>query len=291
VSACLVDSEKNPVVDTFLVLFFDNQEISLLVHKNLALKNRINRNRTELIRTERKEMQSTMLRLTKILRRLEAVDTAALCDADKSAGTNWVQVMSNNMKLRTRNIVGTHRKMIGVARTVQFSTPEDFLAVLQGLNEAECGEILCVNTMNSSKAVAGGLFITEAERIGLGGIVIDGAVRDISSMDNSGIQCYSTSVNPYSGSIAHLGQTQVPIKCGGTNISPGDIVVGDSDGVIITDIESLENIINSAEMIVETEKKIFNAMEEGHSLHSLTNYHEHVSAIKNGKESALQFKV
>ena len=236
-------------------------------------------------------MSSSVSRLSKIIRRLESVDISALCDADKSAGCNSVQVMTNNMKLRTKNIVEGHQKMIGVARTVQLSNSEDFLAVLRGLHEAEKREVLCVNTMNSSKAVAGGLFLTEAERKGLRGIIIDGAVRDVRSISESGIQCYSTSVNPYSGSIVHLGEMQVPIICGGAKVSPGDIVIGDCDGVIVANIETLENIIDSAENIILKEKEIIDAMKEGQSLHSLTNYNEHVTALQNGEESALQFKV
>lgn len=230
-----------------------------------------------------------MSRLSTIIHRLKLVDTAALCDADKSAGYNAVQVMTNKMQCRSTKVIENEKKMIGVARTVQLSGPEDFLAVLRGLHESQEGEVLCVNTLNSSKAVAGGLFLTEAERKGLQGVIIDGAVRDNISLRRSCIHCYSTSVNPYSGSIVHLGEMQVPITCGGATVTPGDIIIGDADGVIVASIETFENLIHSAETIISTEKSIMDAMKKGQDLHSLTNYDEHVSALKNDKKSALKF--
>lgn len=235
---------------------------------------------------------STDVRTSAIIHRLEAVDTAALCDAAKSAGNNELKVMTSNMIPRANVINSTsgNKRMIGIARTVQLAEPEDFLAVLCGLDEAEKGEILCVNTKNSMKAVAGGLFLSEAERKGLNGLVIDGAVRDISSMAGSSIQCYSTSVNPYSGSILHLGEMQVPIICGGVQVLPGDIIFGDTDGIVVANIETLEHVIESAEAIVEKEEHIFLAIKQGNSLHSLTNYAKHVVTLKNGNESTLQFK-
>ena len=227
---------------------------------------------------------------SKLIRRLEAVDTAAICDAFKATGSKAVKVMSSFMTLRTSHLAVSGRMMIGVARTVQLSEQQDFLAVLQGLDDSEEGEVLCVCTKNSTKAVAGGLFLTEAERKGLRGILVDGAVRDIATMKDNGIHCYSTSVNPYSGTVSHLGQLQVPIICGGVEISPGDIVIGDVDGVIVSDVDSLESIIETAENIVAKEEAIMTAIKNGKGLHSLTNYTEHVANIKKGIESCLTFK-
>ena len=236
-------------------------------------------------------MRSSISRLSpKFIRRLEAVDTAAICDADKGTGSQAVKVMSSTITLRTQHLAVSGKKMIGIARTVQLSESEDFLAVLQGLDEAEEGEVLCVSTKNSTKAVAGGLFLTEAERKGLRGLIVDGAVRDIASMKENGIHCYSISVNPYSGTISHPGKMQMPITCGGVVIYPGDIIIGDDDGVIVSDINSLESIIESAENIVAKEEAIMTSMKNGNGLHSLTNFTEHVANIKKGKESSLRFK-
>ncbi len=227
-----------------------------------------------------------MSRIATILRRLEKVDCASLCDADKSLGRNAIQVMSSSMIARTPVV----QKMIGVARTVQLSEHDDFLAVLRGLHDAEKGEVLCVNTMGSTKAVAGGLFLSESERKGLRGLIVDGAVRDISLMQQSSIHCYSTTVNPYSGTIQSPGEMQNTILCGDAKISPGDIVVGDSDGVISISVEAIEDIIEMAETIVSKEDSLIQAMKEGESLHSQTNYEEHIARIQNGKESSFQLK-
>jgi len=78
----------------------------------------------------------------KLIRQLEAVDTegvdtAAIFDADKATGSNAVKLLSSSMKLRNRNLADMpNRKIIGIARIVQLSHRQDFLAVLQGLDQS-----------------------------------------------------------------------------------------------------------------------------------------------------------
>jgi 4-hydroxy-4-methyl-2-oxoglutarate aldolase len=238
-------------------------------------------------------------RLLSILRRLAKVDTAAICDADKSVNTEEkpcigrIRLMNENMVARNMNNLSdetSSKKIVGVARTVQLTNPNDFLAVLQGLDEAKAGEVLCINTKESTKAVAGGLFCQEAERKELAGLIIDGPVRDLRSMQQADVLCYSTSVTPYSGTIKSVGVMQAKtIKCGGADVSPGDIVFGDCDGVVVGSIDIMEKIIDSAENIVSLERDITIAMREGQSLHSMTNYSSHLAKIKKGEDSSLEF--
>lgn len=229
-----------------------------------------------------------MTKIRSLLRRLQAVDTAAICDADKGLRLNTVKVMAPRIVMRTPLQVN-NKTMVGVARTVQLIEPNDFLPVLQGLSEAKKGEILCVDTKNSTKAVVGGLFLTEAERKGLKGIIVDGPVRDIATMKGSSIYCYSSSVTPYSGSITQIGNMQVPIKCGDVQVNSGDIIIADGDGVIVSDADSLDELVDVAEQIVKKEAEIFKIMKSGKSLDQCSNLHEHIAALKSGKDSSLKF--
>jgi len=240
--------------------------------------------------------------LNKLISRLRKVDTAALCDADKGLvahreaddiSTSYIGLgLINPHTMRPINDQQgePNKKMVGIARTVQCTRPNDFLAVLRGLDEAKNGEVLVVNTLDSTRAVAGGLFLTECQRKQLGGIIIDGPMRDVSVLKKSPLLCYATSITPYSGTVQCAGETQVPIVCGGVKVMPGDIVVGDSDGVVVGSPSSFEKIIDIAENIVSLEKTLMSGMEQGIGLHSMSNYNEHLKARQEGQTSGLEFR-
>jgi regulator of RNase E activity RraA len=118
--------------------------------------------------------------------------------------------------------------------------------------------------LQSTKAVAGGLFLTESCRKHLAGLVIDGPVRDVSpTMERfcDRCLCFATSVTPYSGTIQSLGEMQQPIVCAGDQVSPGDIVVGDGDGVVVGTVNTMEKLLDTAESITRLEDKVMDAME------------------------------
>ena len=193
-----------------------------------------------------------------------------------------------NQTMVARNI--TAKKIFGIARTVQLTDANDFLAVLQGLDEAQPGEVLCVNTRDSTIAVAGGLFFQEAQRRNLSGIIIDGPIRDISSIQQGNIPFFSTSVTPYSGTIKSPGVIQAEkVICGGVDVKPGDLIVGDCDGLVIGSPNTMEALIDVAEKIVTIERDLMIGMKKGLSLHSMTNYTDYLAKIKEGKKSSLEF--
>lgn len=183
------------------------------------------------------------------------------------------------------------RRMVGLAKTVQCSKPNDFFAVVRGLDSCKAGDVLVVNTLDSTRAVAGGLFLSEASRRRMGGIVIDGSVRDMAQLAAvRDLLVYSTSVTPYSGTVQSLGEVDVPVTCGGIRVCPGDVIVGDGDGVVCGSRNTFEAVIESAENIVEMERLILRGLREGHSLHSMMNYKEHLDARSKEQESTITFK-
>ena len=155
-----------------------------------------------------------------IIKRLHPLGSGPLCDADKgrrlAASTSdnpdvqayaGLRLMRpNTMRLRSSpghlvdNTISA--KMIGVVRTLQLSRPNDFLAVMHALAEIRSGEVLVVHTSGSTRAVAGGLFTTEAARRGCRGLVVDGPIRDVEDL---ACPTYSTFVSPYAGTV-QMGQ-------------------------------------------------------------------------------------
>jgi regulator of RNase E activity RraA len=93
------------------------------------------------------------------------------------------------------------------------------------------------------------LFLTEASRKNLSGLIVDGPIRDMNIVSKSKTMCFSSSITPYSGTVQSLGETQVSIKCGGVDILPGDIIIGDVDGVVAGNLETMAEILDVAEHI------------------------------------------
>eukprot|EP00545_Synedropsis_sp_CCMP1620_P007843 CAMPEP_0119007954 /NCGR_PEP_ID=MMETSP1176-20130426/3360_1 /TAXON_ID=265551 /ORGANISM="Synedropsis recta cf, Strain CCMP1620" /LENGTH=228 /DNA_ID=CAMNT_0006960193 /DNA_START=58 /DNA_END=744 /DNA_ORIENTATION=- len=227
--------------------------------------------------------------MTDLLSALRGLDTACLCDADKSIerSTDY-QPLSLVEGLRPLTSGNT---IAGFSRTIQCSERNDFLAVLDGLAGAQRDDVLVVNTLDSRRAVAGELFCAEAARRGVQGIIVDGPMRDTKYLsDFLTVRCFSKSVTPYSGTVKCLGETQVPVWCGGVQVNPNDIIVGDDDGIISAKAETFEVLLPLARQIQAAEERIRKAVTgEQKSLHSMTNYEDHIEAIRKGEISSLKF--
>ena len=123
--------------------------------------------------------------------------------------------------------------LCGPAVTVN-ARPADNLMVHKALQVATPGDIVVVNTGgNTTSAVFGELMCHTASSAGLGGIVVDGAIRDVEGITRLGFPAFSRTVSPGSCDKDGPGEINVPISCGGTGVAPGDIVVGDADGVVV----------------------------------------------------------
>jgi regulator of RNase E activity RraA len=145
--------------------------------------------------------------------------------------------------------------LAGLAVTVN-CRPADNLMVHKALQVAEPGDIVVVCTCgNTSTAVFGELMCHTAAAKGLGGIVVDGAIRDVDGITKLGFPAYSRSVSPGACDKDGPGEINVPISCGGAVVMPGDIVVGDADGVSVVPRAHAEQVLAAVAELVEREAK------------------------------------
>ena len=214
-----------------------------------------------------------------LIDRLLGVDVSALSDADKS-----LPIVDPSVRAMIPEV-----RMAGPAFTVV--AEDDHLPVMSALADAAPGDVLVIATNGGTRAVYGELFATEARRRGLAGIVADGFCRDLRGLRRIGLPVFARGTTPRSGTTVSRAALGTTITCGGVEVSPGDIVFGDDDGLLIAPAERIAAALETAERIGRSEHAILAAQARGEALHALTNHDEHVAALDRGEASALAFRV
>lgn len=145
----------------------------------------------------------------------------------------------------------TTKKIIGPAVTLQLMLG-DSLMVPKALSVAKPGDIIVIDAKGScNNAVWGDNRSRVAKKIGLAGVVIDGAFRDIEENEELGFPIYARANTCGRSTRSAKGEVNVPISCGGVAVRPGDIIVGDRNGVCVIPLEHAEEIIQATQKQVD----------------------------------------
>ena len=180
-----------------------------------------------------------------------------------------VAALSDNMH-RNIGTVGLHpyhrpvrQTMAGTAVTAR-SRGGDNLTYLRALEFCRPGDVLVIDAGGDlNNAVVGGILSFYAASIGVVGVVVDGAVRDVAELREREFPVYArgaTHRGPYKDGP---GEINVPISVGGMVVNPGDIVVGDQDGLLAIPQDGVLQLIEKARAHLETEAQTIRAMKEG----------------------------
>ena len=205
---------------------------------------------------------------------LARLPVSTLCDVDKS-----LPVVDPALRPLTYTT-----RIVGPAYTVVASG--EFLSVLHAIGEAQRGDVLVVQAGGAPLAALGELLATEAWRRGLGGIVVDGYVRDRAGLPPD-LPLWARGTVPMAGRSDVPPRVGGPILFGGVRVHPGDAVVADDDGIVIAPVGQLEACLEQAMQIERTEAAVLAGIEGGASLIEMTNLVEHVAALRRGEISAL----
>ncbi|HEV7662429.1 MAG TPA: RraA family protein [Chloroflexota bacterium] len=196
--------------------------------------------------------------------RLAQYATATIADAQKSLG-----IMRSTIKPLAAGM-----RVAGPAHTVK-CYPGSIITVHKALLEARPGDVLVVDGEGDDRgALFGELMTLQALRNGLAGIVVDGPVRDRDAVVESGFAVFAASITPRVGSNRRVGETQITIQCGGIVVRPGDLIVGDDDGVAVIDPDGAAAVLEAAEAIKLKEAGYKEAMAAGTQLADLIGFRQ-----------------
>jgi 4-hydroxy-4-methyl-2-oxoglutarate aldolase len=199
-----------------------------------------------------------------LLTRLARLHPAVVSDCLDAVGVR------NNVIAPTVRPVYPEAKLVGVAAPVQAvevdAVPEDssdhYRGVLDAVDALEPGDVMVVSTVVGS--VWGELLSTAATFRGARGILIDGYTRDVPAIIKMRFPVFATGISP-SDSLGRIEvvASGVPVECGGVTVNPGDLVLGDYDGVAIIPRGVAETVIQAAEEKISGENLVRSKLAEG----------------------------
>ncbi len=186
---------------------------------------------------------------------------AVLAPADRWALQELATPLLSDNLHRLAGLVGLNRyngsgKLVGTAFTVK-SRPGDNLGFYHALAVMEPGHVLVIDGGGDlNNALCGDLMRAYAVSRGCAGFVVDGAIRDVQTFAAGDFPCYARGVvhrGPYKSGPALL---NVPVSVGGQPIAPGDVIVGDEDGLVAFAPEQLPAVIEGARAKLRQEQAI-----------------------------------
>ncbi|WP_432725807.1 RraA family protein [Variovorax sp. W6] len=156
-------------------------------------------------------------------------------------------------------------KLAGSALTVEVR-PGDNLMIHAAIALAKPGDVLVIDGKgDQSAALMGTIMMNACRQVGIAGVVIDGAVRDSVEIDEMGFPVFSVGTNPNGPTKLASGRIGHPVSVGGVAVRPGDLVVGDADGVVVVEREKVETLLQAARKKVEDEAARIEAIKQGNT--------------------------
>lgn len=165
--------------------------------------------------------------------------------------------------------LGPGQRMAGPAVTA-FNYPGDNLMMHQALYQAAAGQVLVVSNGGGHQgALWGELAALHAQQKGLAGLIVEGAVRDSEALVELGFPTWSTTIHASHSEKRGPGAVNVPVVVEGVIVNPGDIVVADSDGVLVVPPEALAAALETAGKRRAKEAGIKQQLAAGRSLYEI----------------------
>ncbi len=188
-----------------------------------------------------------------LVERARRYPAAILCDVAGRRGSLDARVQALNPAMR----------IAGPAFTVEVR-PGDNLMFHVALALARPGDVIVVDGKGDTRcALVGELMATQAEAAGIAGFVVDAASRDSELLAQGRFPIFSAGRNPCGPTKGLGGTLAAPISAAGAPVRPGDLVVGDADGVVVIPLERVEAVLAAADAKLAAEKQRLDEIARG----------------------------
>jgi len=188
-----------------------------------------------------------------VVKRFEGIPTGVVSDTMGRTGSMAAEIKP----------VWPRAKIVGPALTVR-TFPADNLMIHKAVTLAKPGDVLVVNAGGyKDTAVFGDLLGYSCKAHRIAGVVIDGASRDAEGMEAIGFPVFARAVLPMGPFKDSPGAINVPISCGGAAVRPGDIIVGDADGVVVVPMEYAAEVASKAQAAADKEEQMRERLAKG----------------------------
>lgn len=191
-----------------------------------------------------------------VVRDFERVDAAIVDQAAQYPSSILADVAGRRGALSGRIApLSPSMRFAGPALTVEVR-PGDNLMIHAALAVAKPGDVIVVDGKGDlSSALMGEIMSQQCVALGVAAVVIDGAVRDSEAIRALGFPMYAAGLNPNGPTKSVSGRLNHPISLGGVSVKPGDLVVGDADGVTVIEREKAAAMLPLAADKVAAETK------------------------------------
>ena len=146
-------------------------------------------------------------------------------------------------------------RVCGPAFTVEVRAGDN-LMIHAAMAMAKPGDVLVIDgKADRTCALMGSIMLTACKKLGLAGVVIDGSVRDTEELRELGFPVWAIGANPNGPTKNIAGRINWPVSCGGVAVRPGDLIVGDADGVVVVEREKTASLLPLAAQKVADERQ------------------------------------
>ena len=191
-----------------------------------------------------------------IIARASKLSTANICDGMTKLGMTGNHCMDEHIKP-----VADTMKVVGTACTVD-TKDGDNLPLHVAIYSCRPGYVIVISGKGyEGSAYMGDLMVGAANAIGVSGIILDGYVRDKEGLTDIGMPVFARGYKPVSPAKKNPGSLNLPVECGNVQVNPGDLVMGDYDGIVVVPRDRIEDVLKAAEAKVAYEETRVAAIE------------------------------
>lgn len=179
-------------------------------------------------------------------------------------------------------------KFAGPVRTVVANN--DLVSIIAAVHRAHPSEILIISNDTQEVGLIGDLIATEARRKKLGGFIVDGLVRDVQTLIELEVPVFCQGYLPVGPlklprRLKGIGTLDTPVLLGDATIQPGQWAFGDADGLIFLEAATLPTVYEQADLTLQRERVLVNAMHTGQSLGTLLDIETFLAKREHNPEA------